>query len=140
MSIDLKGKLAGSPDWAEIDVRHIADSKIDFGKAVQYTADDQTLELYDGSGYFAGIAMEANEKIDEDDTRSYDGSDTMKVLKKGIAYVELSGDVNAGGSAGVDSGNANFTDAGTGDDVGDMEFLESGTSGDEVRLRINLPG
>ena len=143
MSITKKGKFAGNPQKAEMDTRFKAseDGTVTFGKGVEYTDEDEELKEYSG-GYFAGLALEANEKIGTDDSRDYDKHDTMKVLKKGIAYVELQEDVSIpddGPGVGVDSSSSNFGTESSYDAI-PAEFLEGGSTGDEVRVRFSLPG
>jgi len=151
MSIAKKGKLALNPDKAEIDTRFIASEEIDFGAGVEFADTEGKLQMY-GTGdanYFAGIALEANEKIDSDDTRSYDSGDTMKVLKKGAVFVELLEDIaatddptNIGcANSNVSPGQGCFGLQSTSnyDDVNGLELVEVGNDGDEVPLRVNLP-
>lgn len=143
MAIDLKGKLAGNPEKAEIDVTYTAsdDGTIDFGRGVELTDAENELKEYSGN-YFAGVALEANEKIGTDDARDYDKYDTLKVLKKGTVYVELEEDVDLdvdGPGIGCDSSTGDFGTESSYDEV-PGEFLEGGSTGDEVKARFNLPG
>lgn len=143
MSITKKGKFAGNPQKSVIDTRFKAseDGAIEFGKGVQLTDEAQEVKTFAG-GYFAGLALEANEKIGTDDTRDYDKYDTMKVLKKGIAYVELDEgvDLNTDGpGVGCNSSTGDFGTESSYTEVPGAEFLEGGSTGDEVRVRFNLP-
>lgn len=144
MSIDKKGKLALNPEKAEIDTRFIANEEIDFGAGVEFADSEGKLNKF-GTGndqYFAGIALEANEKIDSDNTRSYDSGDTMKVLRKGSAFVELLEDIGTGtdpSKVGCDSSTGDFGTESTYTAVKGIELVEYGDDGDEVPLRVNLP-
>ncbi len=144
MSITKKGKFAGNPQKAEIDTRFKAseDGTIKFGKGVQLTDEPNDEVKTFAGGYFTGLALEANEKIGTDDTRDYDKYDTMKVLKKGIAYVELDEavDLNTDGpGVGCNSSTGDFGTESSYTEVPGAEFLEGGSTGDEVRVRFNLP-
>lgn len=144
MAIDKKGKLALNPDKAEIDARFIANEEINFGKGVEFADSEGKLQTFSTGtdNYFAGIALEANEKIDPDDNRSYDSGDTMKVLRKGAAFVELLEDFGTGldpSQVGVDSSTGDFGTESTYTSVEGLELVEYGDDGDEVPLRVNLP-
>lgn len=144
MSITKKGKFVGNPQKAEIDTRFKAseDGAIKFGKGVQLTDDPSDEVKTFAGGYFAGLALEANEKIGTDDVRDYDAYDTMKVLKKGIAYVELDNTVDLdtdGPGVGCNSSTGDFGRESTYTEVKGAEFLDGGSDGDEVRVRFNLP-
>ena len=141
MSITKKGKFAGNPQKAKVDTRFKASEDIDFGVGVEYTDTDDELATYSG-GYFAGLPLEANEKIGEDEERDYDEYDGMKILKEGIAFVELAADVDLdtdGRGVGVDTTTANFGPSDEFTSVEGAAFLDSGSAGDEVRVRFNLP-
>ncbi len=144
MSIDLKGKLAGNPEKTEIDTRFKVsdDAVINFGKGVQITDEDDEVKKYTTNGYFLGVALESNEKIGTDDTRDYDKYDTIKILKKGIVYVELDDDVDLdidGPAVGINPSSGDFGTSDAYDTIYGAEFLESGSAGDEIRMRLNFP-
>lgn len=141
MAIVKKGKFAGNPQKAEIDTRFKASAAIKFGKGVELGASDDVVATFAG-GYFEGLALEANEKIGTDDVRDYDADDALKVLKKGIAYVELVEDVDLnvdGPQVGVDSATGDFGTESSYTAVEGLQFLDGGVAGDEVRVRFNLP-
>jgi len=145
MSITKKGKFVGNPETAVTDTRFKAseDGAVKFGKGVEVTDEDNEVKTFSTSSseYFAGVALEAVEKIGTDDTRDYDSTDTMKVLKKGIVYVELDEAVDLATDGTGLGCNASTGDFGTKDTYTEVpgELLEGGTTGDEVRVRINLP-
>lgn len=144
MSITKKGKFVGNPQKAVIDTRFkvSSDAAIVFGKGVQLTDEDDEVKEYTTDGYFVGVALEADEKIGTDDTRDYDKYDTIKVLKKGIVYVELDDDVDLdtdGPAVGINASSGDFGTSGAYDTIYGAEFLDSGSAGDEVRMRLNFP-
>jgi len=140
MAIVKKGKFAGNPQKAEIDTRFKASAAIKFGKGVELGASDDVVATFAG-GYFEGLALEANEKIGTDDVRDYDANDALKVLKKGVAYVELVEDVDLdadGPQVGVDSGTGDFGTESSYTAVEGAKFMDGGVTGNEVRVRFNL--
>lgn len=144
MSITKKGKFVGNPQKSEIDTRFKVsdDAVVKFGKGVQITDEDDEVKTYASNGYFLGVALEADEKIGTDDVRDYDKYDTIKVLKKGIVYVELDDDVDLdtdGPAVGINASSGDFGTSDAYDTIYGAEFLDSGSAGDEVRMRLNFP-
>ena len=124
---------------------------VEFGKATKRgTNPEKQVKEWDGANSddkFAGIAVFSyGGDVDND---QYKDGDAARILEAGVITVKLSSDsggVSAGDQVAVrddgyfDTGLSSATNGVYGAEIENSEFLESGSVGDVVKARINLPG
>jgi hypothetical protein len=128
-----------------------AEGAIEFGKAVKRgTNAAKQIQEWDGANsddQFAGIAVFSYGG--DVDNEQYKDGDAARTLEAGVITVKLSpdsGGVSAGDQVEVrddgyfDTGLSSATNGVYGAEIENSEFLESGSAGDVVKARINLPG
>lgn len=120
-----------------------ATGKIEWGKAVQYNAQNPNkVETYDGSGDFVGIAIANHYSDDYDSVGAYEANDAVSFLRRGIIVVEVLEDVLKGEKAVIDNATGKFrpSDTATPGKSGVIGVFKSTASANGLaQVEINLP-